>query len=189
MVFWRREKPAEKPIEINQVEKPKTDEYVSPFAKGKEEIEAAVAAMKAYREKASAAFNAFETDQPAFKIIRMPEGHYEIYRMIPRMAFRADRHYQTPLMCYTYKAEEIEKWSHEPYVTYEAVKNYKAPIVTQGYGRYRSPTTSYAAQIFNTLEEAEAYLFRMVKPEDETTEYDFPPLKKRAKRAKKATGQ
>lgn len=180
--------------------KPKEPEKRHTWAKGAEAIAASKAATKEFEARAKEKFANFNPTQAAFRIRQTPEGSFVIERREQHIAHRADPLHTMRYMMTMYRSEddylpwadEIEKYNDEPYVTYETVKNDKAPIKTveHSYGRSyygdRERIVGYAPMMFNVFEDAEAYLFRMAQPAEVTTEYDFPPLKKRVvKRAKK----
>lgn len=139
-----------------------------------------------FREKADAAMAEFVCTDPAFKIVQATAGHYEILRRAITNA--ADYYARYSLV----GVSVYDKAEPAPIVSYRAVSNPEAPIVTReqgSYGRYDTErTTGYKPMLFNAFEDAEAYLMRMLKTDVAVAEYDFPPLKKRpVKRAKKAT--
>ena len=170
------------------------------YAKGAEAIAASKAATEAYRKRAQEKLAAFEPTQAAFRIVQTPEGPFVIERREQHLAHYADPRWSFGMKMisdrdsYLEWADVIEARSDEPYVSYSTVKNDKAPIKTvessYPYGRSyygdRERIVGYAPMMFNVFADAEAYLFRMTQPAEVTTEYDFPPLKKRAvKRTKK----
>lgn len=150
-----------------------------------ERHEEAYKAASNFREKSDAAMKDFVCTEPAFKIVQVPAGHYEIHRS--EIISAADYYGQFSMG----GASIYEKANPAPKVSYKAVSNPDAPIVTREYGGYRGitsdRTTGYKPMLFNVFEDAEAYLMRMLKKDVAVAEYDFPPLKKRP--VKRATGE
>lgn len=198
MSFWKKAPAEKKPVEFLSAFKgkdPKDGSERPYFAEGEAAIEASKAAAAVYKEAALKAYESYKPTGAVFKIVQSPAGHFEILRRHVMRARGVDSLRRSVGDDYHRWADEIEAMSTAPVEYYETVKNDKAPIVTKtygglssyGYGSDRERLTGYAPLAFNCFEDAEAYLFRMAQPAEHTTEYDFPPLKKRpVKRAKKA---
>lgn len=164
---------------FDEKEAPKPFKGILNDDKIKEEHDAAVRAKTKFNEEAQSKFKEYVPVGPAYKIVQENAGHFVIQR---RMTERASMWHLYAFGCYPIPAEKIERLSTDPREWYDTVKNTDAPIATKEYG-YRSygseSLTGYADLAFNIFADAEAYLFRMVDPAAGTTEYDFPPLKKR----------
>jgi hypothetical protein len=128
------------------------------------------------RAACKAAFDAYVPTGPAFKIVQVPVGHYEIHRRRVERADRWERAYPSLYFlrqrdCMpARKAADVRAESTMPGEVYEPILNDKAPI---GGG--------YVPLIFNVFADAEAYLKRMLADRPNEVGYDYPPLKRRAK--------
>lgn len=185
--------------ETKEPEKPMPDEPKKrgTFAKKPEDVVAGKGAARKRRENCEEALKAYTPTGPAFKIVQVPAGHFEIRRRFVLAADHFEGRYHIP----SYLDRELVEWadvieakSCEPMESYETVKNTSAPIMTNSYGSYSRyddsyGLTGYAPLAFNVFEDAEAYLIRIANPEEHETGYDFPPLKKRAKAKAKASAK
>lgn len=208
---WWQKLWAEQPVpEYGEPEKKSATDALSSgerprYAKGSAAIATSKAALKAYDQRAKEKLLAFKPKEAAFRIVQTPDGPFVIERREHHIAVKADQRWRISGYLsrnaddYLEWADKIEAYDDEPYVRYETVKNDKAPVKTISYGYGLSyygdheRIVGYAPMMFNVFADAEAYLFRMTQPAEVTTEYDFPPLKKRAvkravaPRAKKAS--
>lgn len=195
---WRRDALAEKAPspDVAEVDEAAAGAPRSRYPKKPADISASIAATERFKQRCADKLASYVPTGPAFRIVQRPAGHFEIERRRVESAVKsAFLYYDLYSYDVSYEwADVIDAYADEPREYYEVVKNTDAPIKTMdhgyGYG-YRferhERLVGYAPLAFNIFAEAEAYLQRMAEPAANVTEYDFPPLKKRAKRTRKAT--